>query len=280
MWLPGSIGCINGSAVVANRGCVMDMFHSFVYTRYKLVSILEAKLEGMEAQVSMLHGITVSGVFLDRIPKDICLERPKGKEENSSTWWLEGRSPKFSRNWLKSVTTFKQSAVVQLGKWGPQQAKNRRPSSLESRKHRAFGMGFLQPLHQDGRGEWRWFETAFDRDRSFSLPPRFRVPGKCAVFLDIQDVTGKLPNLFLRPYPTLFCSSLWVPMILPAITLGRSKETEALGSRIKKLVAQVVSSLVLPVEGKGPDTDHRIMEENTWLRQWCQCEGLWSFDKE
>lgn len=65
-------------------------------------------------------------------------------------WYL-----KVKRSILKSVTTFKHFVVEQLRKQGRGEDIFRHEvGDLESKKCKAPELGYLGPLHQEGRKEW------------------------------------------------------------------------------------------------------------------------------
>jgi len=60
------------------------------------------------------------------------------------------------------------------------------------------------------------------------------------------------------------------------------RDFEDLGRKLKDLGTQVVISSLLPVKGRGPGRERKIVEVNNWLRKWCRQErfgfldhGLW-----
>ena len=60
---------------------------------------------------------------------------------------------------------------------------------------------------------------------------------------------------------------------------GRINEDfKALGVKANSFGAQVVSSSVLLVEGRGSSRNRHIMGINSWLRGWCRHEGFGVYD--
>jgi len=61
--------------------------------------------------------------------------------------------------------------------------------------------------------------------------------------------------------------------------LGSIKEDfRALGVKAKSIGAQVIFSSILPVGGRGSARNRRVMSFNSWLCDWCRCEGFGFYD--
>ncbi|CAM5135410.1 unnamed protein product [Eretmochelys imbricata] len=102
----------------------------------------------------------------------------------------------------------------------------------------------------------------------------------CLPGATIHDVMDRLSRLIkpLDRYPFLLLqvgTSGTVKNDLERITA----DYVTLERRIKAFEAQMVFSSILPMEGKGPGRDRRIVEVNEWLHRWCQREGFGFFDQ-
>lgn len=78
------------------------MFHSeaqgkLIWIKYKLASILEEKMEGLEVQVSTLQATKQNEDFLDSSHERLPLEQPKGKRKEVERYDCNKESPQNSR---------------------------------------------------------------------------------------------------------------------------------------------------------------------------------------
>ncbi|CAM4641847.1 unnamed protein product [Lepidochelys olivacea] len=116
-------------------------------------------------------------------------------------------------------------------------------------------------------------------ESSICRPDRENQEVHCLPGARIHNVTERLPRL-IKPsdrYPFLLLqvgTNDTAMNDLEQITA----DYVAVGRRIKEFEAQVVFSSILPVEGKGPSRDRRIVEVNEWLHRWCRREGFGFFD--
>lgn len=289
---------MEGTTLVTCRGCAMFVFlpeedRNYTCCKCRLIALLEEKVKGLEANLSTLQLIREGEEFLDRAqeateegqryqtnPQKTEQNQAEQREEWNNVTHRTKRVKKISpslelRNRFKSLPTEDITGPLDEEQL-PQATVNEEKDSVVSNKQRkpvSSQMRRKRRVVVIGDSLLRGTEAAICR-------PDQQVREVCCLpGAKVRDVAERLPRLF-KPTDSY-------PLLLIHVgtnnTARRSLEDtvrdyEVLGKRVRELGAQVVFSSLLPVEGRGPGRERRILEMNNWLRRWCQRERFGFLD--
>jgi len=101
----------------------------------------------------------------------------------------------------------------------------------------------------------------------------------CFLGAKVQDVTERVPQ-FIK-------STDYHPLLLFDIGTNDTasqnvgiiqEDFRAPRVKVKSFGAQVIFSSILTVGGRGTARNRRIKSNNSWLHDWCHCDGLGFYD--
>ncbi|XP_067418891.1 uncharacterized protein [Emydura macquarii macquarii] len=287
------------SVVVTCTGCAMFVFlpqdrDDFICTKCRLVSLLEEKVKGLETQMSTLRCITENNVFRHQAQaerKEDSEKPGQAKMKNGEGNWQHVTSRRKRthvptmeidvRNRFHPLCT-STSTTAENDLEDPSEGMDQKETHLIRRQgmHSPRDGGSTTTIPKRKRRVMVVGDSLLrGTESSICRPDRETREVCCLPGARIRDVTERLPKLIK--------SSDRYPFLLLHVGTNDTAKNDleritadyvALGKEIKEFEAQVVFSSILPVQGKGPGRDRRIVEVNAWLRRWCRREGFGFFD--
>uniref|UniRef100_A0A8C8E8K1 SGNH hydrolase-type esterase domain-containing protein n=1 Tax=Otus sunia TaxID=257818 RepID=A0A8C8E8K1_9STRI len=91
----------------------------------------------------------------------------------------------------------------------------------------------------------------------------------------VKDITRRLPSLVKpKDYYPLLVFQVGSDDVTRRSIKSMKRDFKALGKMIKGSGAQVVFSSIPPVGGMDEDEHRRAQQINSWLQDWCHCQGF------